>query len=141
MLSPGATIGILGGGQLGRMTALAAARLGYRCHIFTDEDDSPAAQVSAGATVAAAAPVAANPLVSKGKEIYDAQSCNACHGDAGVGTAAAPKLTGTGERFSADQLATVLKAPTPKMVAGGMSPLDLPADQMSALVAYLEALK
>ena len=31
-LAPGATIGILGGGQLGRMTALAAARLGYRCH-------------------------------------------------------------------------------------------------------------
>jgi 5-(carboxyamino)imidazole ribonucleotide synthase len=53
MLAPGATIGILGGGQLGRMTALAAARLGYRSYIFTDEDDSPAAQVSAGATVAA----------------------------------------------------------------------------------------
>jgi 5-(carboxyamino)imidazole ribonucleotide synthase len=50
---PGATIGILGGGQLGRMTAMAAARLGYRCHIFTPERDSPAAQVSAQATVAA----------------------------------------------------------------------------------------
>ena len=35
------TIGILGGGQLGRMTALAAARLGYRCHIFAAEPDSP----------------------------------------------------------------------------------------------------
>lgn len=52
-LPPGATIGIVGGGQLGRMTALAAARLGYRCHIFTPEPDSPAAQVSAAATVAA----------------------------------------------------------------------------------------
>jgi 5-(carboxyamino)imidazole ribonucleotide synthase len=52
MLGPGATIGILGGGQLGRMTALAAARLGYRTHVFTEEDDSPTAQVSAGATVA-----------------------------------------------------------------------------------------
>jgi 5-(carboxyamino)imidazole ribonucleotide synthase len=52
MLAPGATIGILGGGQLGRMTALAAARLGYRTHIFATELDSPAAQVSAGATVA-----------------------------------------------------------------------------------------
>lgn len=51
-LPPGSTIGIIGGGQLGRMTALAAARLGYRCHIFTPEDDSPAAQVSAAATVA-----------------------------------------------------------------------------------------
>ena len=52
MLVPGATIGILGGGQLGRMTALAAARLGYRCHVFADEADSPAEQVSAAATVA-----------------------------------------------------------------------------------------
>ncbi len=50
---PGATIGILGGGQLGRMLALAAAPLGYRCHIFSPDTDSPAAQVSAAATVAA----------------------------------------------------------------------------------------
>jgi 5-(carboxyamino)imidazole ribonucleotide synthase len=52
MLAPGATIGILGGGQLGRMTALAAARLGYRCHVFADEPDSPAAQVCGAVTVA-----------------------------------------------------------------------------------------
>lgn len=50
---PGATIGILGGGQLGRMIALAAARLGYRCHIYCPEPGSPAALVSAAATVAA----------------------------------------------------------------------------------------
>lgn len=53
VIPPGGTLGILGGGQLGRMTALAAARLGYRCHIFTPEADSPAAQVSATTTVAA----------------------------------------------------------------------------------------
>jgi 5-(carboxyamino)imidazole ribonucleotide synthase len=52
-LPPGSTIGILGGGQLGRMTVLAAARLGYRCHIFTPEEDAPASQVSARTTVAA----------------------------------------------------------------------------------------
>ncbi len=51
-IPPGATVGILGGGQLGRMIALAAARLGYRCHIFCPEADSPAAQVSAAMTVA-----------------------------------------------------------------------------------------
>ncbi|HEX6977963.1 MAG TPA: 5-(carboxyamino)imidazole ribonucleotide synthase [Alphaproteobacteria bacterium] len=51
-LAPGATIGILGGGQLGRMTALAAARLGYRCHVFTPEHNAPAIQVTAAATVA-----------------------------------------------------------------------------------------
>ena len=51
-LPPGSTIGIMGGGQLGRMTALAAAPLGYRCHIFTPELDCPAEQVSSAATIA-----------------------------------------------------------------------------------------
>jgi len=50
-IGPGATIGIVGGGQLGRMSALAAARLGYRCHILTDDPESPAAQVASGITV------------------------------------------------------------------------------------------
>jgi 5-(carboxyamino)imidazole ribonucleotide synthase len=52
-IAPGATIGILGGGQLGRMTALAAARLGYRCHVLTPEADAPAAQVASRTTRAA----------------------------------------------------------------------------------------
>lgn len=42
---PGGTIGILGGGQLGRMTALAAARLGLRAHCFDPDPAAPAAQV------------------------------------------------------------------------------------------------
>ncbi len=50
-LPPNATIGLVGGGQLGRMSALAAARLGYRCHILTREVDSPAAQVSNAVTI------------------------------------------------------------------------------------------
>jgi 5-(carboxyamino)imidazole ribonucleotide synthase len=50
-LPPNATIGLVGGGQLGRMSALAAARLGYRCHILTREKDSPASQVSAATTI------------------------------------------------------------------------------------------
>ena len=45
-LAPGSRIGILGGGQLGRMIVLAAAPLGYRCHIFAPEAEPPAAQVS-----------------------------------------------------------------------------------------------
>jgi len=52
-LPPGSTIGILGGGQLGRMLALAAARLGFRCRIFCPDPDSPAFEVSANNTVAA----------------------------------------------------------------------------------------
>jgi 5-(carboxyamino)imidazole ribonucleotide synthase len=53
ILSPGSTIGILGGGQLGRMTALSAGRLGYRCHIFDPDKGGPAAQVALTETNAA----------------------------------------------------------------------------------------
>lgn len=52
-LAPGATIGIIGGGQLGRMLAMAAARLGYRTMILEPQPDCPAAQV-ANAHLAAA---------------------------------------------------------------------------------------
>lgn len=52
MIPPGETIGILGGGQLGRMLAMAAARLGYRVHIFAPEADSIAADVAAQFTCA-----------------------------------------------------------------------------------------
>lgn len=52
MIPPGETIGILGGGQLGRMIALAAANLGYRCHVYAPEADSIAADVCAGFTCA-----------------------------------------------------------------------------------------
>ncbi len=51
-LAPGSTIGILGGGQLGRMLALAAAQLGFRCHIFSPDPVSPAFDVAATSTVA-----------------------------------------------------------------------------------------
>lgn len=51
-LPPGSTIGILGGGQLGRMLAVSAAQLGYRCHIYAPERESVAAEVSASFTSA-----------------------------------------------------------------------------------------
>lgn len=52
-LAPGSTIGILGGGQLGRMLAIAAARLGLRAHIYDPGEDPPAGHVSARVTRAA----------------------------------------------------------------------------------------
>ncbi|MGI9471602.1 MAG: 5-(carboxyamino)imidazole ribonucleotide synthase [Rubripirellula sp.] len=50
-LQPGATIGMVGGGQLGRMFASAAAAMGYRVVVLTDSADSPAAQVAHGIVV------------------------------------------------------------------------------------------
>ena len=52
VLEPQATIGILGGGQLGRMLALAAARLGFKCHVFAPSPNAPAFDVVHRATCA-----------------------------------------------------------------------------------------
>jgi 5-(carboxyamino)imidazole ribonucleotide synthase len=45
-IEPGATVGVLGGGQLGRMFAIAARRMGYRVHTYSPDSDTPAGQVS-----------------------------------------------------------------------------------------------
>jgi 5-(carboxyamino)imidazole ribonucleotide synthase len=47
MIPPGSTIGIIGGGQLGKMLAVSAAQLGYRCHIFEPGAAPCATDVSA----------------------------------------------------------------------------------------------
>ncbi|MGQ0558974.1 MAG: 5-(carboxyamino)imidazole ribonucleotide synthase [Sphingosinicella sp.] len=44
---PGSTIGIVGGGQLGRMLSMAAAQLGYRCHVYAPDEEAPATEVAA----------------------------------------------------------------------------------------------
>lgn len=53
IVTAGGVIGIIGGGQLGRMTALAAARLGYKTHIYCPEEACPASQVAFATTTAA----------------------------------------------------------------------------------------
>ena len=50
IIGPGSTIGIIGGGQLGRMLATAAAELGYDCHVFAPDADPPGARVAARST-------------------------------------------------------------------------------------------
>jgi len=51
-LLPGATVGVFGSGQLGRMLALAARRMGYRIHVYSPEADTPTGQVADRETVA-----------------------------------------------------------------------------------------
>jgi 5-(carboxyamino)imidazole ribonucleotide synthase len=46
VIGPGATLGVLGGGQLGRMFTIAARRLGYRVHTFSPDEDTPTGQVA-----------------------------------------------------------------------------------------------
>ena len=93
------------------------------------------------ASLAAQSVTLVDPIAAKGKTVFEAQSCNACHGDGGVGTAAAPALVGLGARLSSNQLSTLLLHPNAKMIAGGMQALALPADDLNALIAYVESLK
>jgi 5-(carboxyamino)imidazole ribonucleotide synthase len=68
----------MGSGQLGRMTALAAARLGYRCHVFSPEADSPAEQVAA-ATVASYSDRAALERFAAGVDVVTFEFENVPH--------------------------------------------------------------
>jgi mono/diheme cytochrome c family protein len=92
------------------------------------------------ASLALANVTLADPVAAKGKTIFEGRSCNACHGDGGVGTAAAPALIGIGAKFPPDKLAELFKHPTAKMTAGGMPPIDLGPDDLKALIAYVESL-
>ena len=51
-LATGSTIGIFGGGQLGRMLVQAAQKLGYKTHVFDPFDDTPAGRIAEGQTIA-----------------------------------------------------------------------------------------
>lgn len=93
------------------------------------------------ASLAAANVALADPLAAKGKTIFEANSCNACHGDGGVGTAAAPALIGVGAKYSSDQVEELFKHPNEKMTAGGMPTVDLPPDDLKALIAYVRSLR
>jgi len=85
--------------------------------------------------------VATNPLSGKGQAMFAAQGCNSCHGENGAGTAAAPKLTGIGDKFDSAKLESLLKSPTSAMQLGGMEPVDLKAEDLDALVTYLQNLR
>ena len=68
-LKPGDTIGILGGGQLGRMLAMAAARLGLRCQVFSPDPESPAFDVVLNAACAEYADVEAMELFANDVDV------------------------------------------------------------------------
>jgi mono/diheme cytochrome c family protein len=89
---------------------------------------------------ASAALASADPKVLKGLVIYQAGSCSSCHGDRGVGTAAAGALTGIGQKYTDAQLIALLHAPDAKMTNGGMTPVDLKDDDLTALAEYLRQL-
>lgn len=82
-----------------------------------------------------------DPLAAKGVKIFKDNSCDGCHGDNGEGTKNGPKLIGVSVKFAPDELLKVLKEPTQKMIDGNMDPVDIPDDEMNALIAFLNTLK
>jgi ubiquinol-cytochrome c reductase cytochrome b subunit len=96
-------------------------------------------EAAAGSVSAALA--SADPKVLKGLALFQAGSCSSCHGDGGIGTAAAGPLTGSGQKFTDAQLIALLRAPDNKMISGGMTPVDLKQDDLEALVKYLRQLR
>src|ERR1700716_220627 len=138
---------------------LALVGLGLRSQYLDSHDASVAQQLGkqkaeeqdymrrpfepelSSATLAAANVALADPQAAKGKTIFESQACNSCHGDGGVGTAAAPALLGISAKYSQEQLAQLFKHPTAKMTAGGLPPIDLPPDDLKSLIAYVESLK
>ncbi len=138
-------LGILGG--LSRhddlrdpVTAVQTARQHEDVKAFMKEPFEPELSGSSVGIVNATL-ASANPLAAKGKEIFEQLSCNACHGEGGFGSAAAPKLTGVSGKFSSEKLETLLRHPSVGMTQGGMQPVDLKDEELKALIAYVENLK
>ena len=95
----------------------------------------------AGNTPSASAVTALDPLAAAGKKIYGDQSCDACHGESGIGTDAGPKLAGTIAQKPAAEMAQLLRHPNAAMTKGQMPPVEVSDAEMKALVAYIQSLK
>ncbi len=100
------------------------------------EPEAAASSLSAPAVV-----VALDPVAAAGKKVYDAESCDACHGENGVGTNVGPKLAGATAQKSAEELTKLLRHPTEKMLAGEMKAVNVSDEELKALVAYIKSLK
>ncbi len=132
--------------------------LGFRSHLDDLRDHSIAVQLAFQETQAEAytktpfhprmesasgqplSSVPVNPLVAKGKGVFDANGCSGCHGESGMGTATAPSLVGITAKYALPQLTGLLHHPNAQMLAGHMPAFNLSAPDMAALFSYLGSL-
>ena len=118
---------------------------GVKAQMQKQEDDTKAFMEKefvpeAAPGTAAASIASADPKVAKGLAVFQAQSCSSCHGEGGVGTAAAGPLTGVSKKYTEEQLLAILHTPDSRMTNGGMTAPDLNPQDMDALIAYLRQL-
>src|SRR6266700_3577070 len=105
---------------------------------FMREQFEPEPAVS---TLSAANVALLDPLAALGKRVSESESCDACHGENGIGTNAGPKLPGATAQKPAEELSKLLRHPTAKMLEGEMKPVDVSEEDLKALVAYIKSLK
>ena len=82
-----------------------------------------------------------DPVRGRGKAVFEAQSCDACHGADGLGTDVAPPLRNVGTKHPGAELAQILRTPTARMAENGMTPVDIPDDDFKALMEFLTSIK
>jgi ubiquinol-cytochrome c reductase cytochrome b subunit len=132
-----AYLGSLGGASAGAVAAPTSATSPAPGSTAPSEPSQAPAPTSS-----ASAPAVGEPLAKAmpGKAIYESHGCTSCHGTGGTGTKSAPALTDVGKRFSATQVARLLRAPNAKMKAGGMPPVTVGVQKLTSLVAYVRSL-
>lgn len=135
--------------------------LGIKSHTDDEHDPTTAAQLrlqekqeaeytaapfepyieSPGGTGPLALPIGpVDPLVSRGRGVFQAHGCSGCHGDVGLGTTVAPSLKGVTMKYAGPQLEGLLHNPNAAMRAGHMPAVDASPADMTALLAYLKVI-
>ena len=135
--------------------------LGFKSHMDDEHDPTTAAQLalqakqeaaytaapfepyveSPGGTGPLALPIGpVDPLVSRGRGVFQAHGCSGCHGDVGLGTTVAPSLKGVTNKYPGPQLEALLRNPNATMRAGHMPAVDASPADINALLAYLKVI-
>jgi ubiquinol-cytochrome c reductase cytochrome b subunit len=135
--------------------------LGVRSHLDDRDDPTTAAQLalqekqeaaytaapfepyieSPGGTGPLALPIGpVDPLVSRGRGVFQAHGCSGCHGEVGLGSTVAPSLKGVTDKYPGPQLEALLHNPNAAMRAGHMPAVDASGSDMTALLAYLKVI-
>lgn len=81
-----------------------------------------------------------DPLVSRGRGVFQAHGCSGCHGEVGLGSTVAPSLKGVTSEYPGPQLEALLHNPNAAMRAGHMPAVDASPNDMAALLAYLKVI-
>jgi 5-(carboxyamino)imidazole ribonucleotide synthase len=135
-LGPGSTLGIVGGGQLGRMIALAAANYGLKVHVYAPDQDSPAFDVAARTTCAAYDDAEALAAFARSVDVVTYEFENIPHATANILARHAPlhpnarALSTTQDRLSEKEFVNGLGIPTAPFRA-----VDTPDDLDRAIEA------